>query len=99
MYGVGENLDFAESVRKRGVLEPLLITSDNRVIAGHRRLEAAHKAGLIEVPVVILHLTDELDILEALVESNRQRPKTNEQIGRQAKALLVIEAERAKQRQ
>jgi hypothetical protein len=43
--------------------------------------------------------TDELDILEALIESNRQRVKTNEQIGREAAALLRVEKERAKRRQ
>jgi len=43
--------------------------------------------------------TDELDILEALVETNHQRVKTNEQIGREAAVLLRVEKERAKRRQ
>jgi hypothetical protein len=42
---------------------------------------------------------DELDILEALIESNRQRIKDNEQVGKEADALMGIEKERAKRRQ
>jgi hypothetical protein len=40
-----------------------------------------------------------LDILEALIESNRQRVKDNEQIGRESEALRDIERARAKRRQ
>jgi len=42
---------------------------------------------------------DPLDIIEALIESNKQRAKTGEQIGREANALLDVEGERAKRRQ
>jgi len=44
-------------------------------------------------------LEDDPDILEARVESDRQRVKTNEQIGREAAVLLQVEKERAKRRQ
>jgi hypothetical protein len=37
--------------------------------------------------------------LEALIEANRQRVKTNEQIGSESAAILAIERERAKLRQ
>ncbi|MGE5287520.1 MAG: ParB/RepB/Spo0J family partition protein [Micromonosporaceae bacterium] len=55
---VREDLDltpeFCASVAENGVRVPLLITTDGdggfRVIEGHRRLAAAVKAGLAEVP-------------------------------------------------
>ena len=45
-------------------------------------------------------LSDQLpaNIVEALVEANRQRQETNEQLGREAQLLLDIEKERAKRR-
>lgn len=90
--------DLIESVRSKGVINPLLITFDNRIINGHRRWDAAQKCGLLAIPVVEFPSHDELDILEALIESNRQRVKTNEQIGREASAISEIEGERAKRR-
>lgn len=40
-----------QSVKKRGVLQPLLL-SGNRIVAGHRRFLAAKKAGLFQVDVL-----------------------------------------------
>ena len=65
----------------------------------HRRHAAAQEAGLIEVPVAVFGSDDPLDIETALIETNRQREKTNEQSGREATRLLEIERERAKRRQ
>ena len=98
IYGDGADADLARSVRDKGILVPLLITWDNRVIAGHRRLDAAGQAGLADVPVTVFPSQDELDITEALIHANRQRVKTNEQIGREAALLLTIEKERAARR-
>lgn len=90
IYGDGADSDLVESIRNKGILNPLLITHDNLIISGHRRWEAAITIGLDELPVVIFGSTDELDIEEALIESNRQREKTNEQIGREFKHLKRI---------
>lgn len=52
-----------ESVKRDGILTPILafLNEDNEpeVISGHRRLKAAQKAGLLEVPVLIKHITRE----------------------------------------
>ena len=47
----------ASDIRKNGFTNPILITQDNVVIAGHGRLEASKQAGLTEVPIIRLHLT------------------------------------------
>jgi protein gp37/ParB-like chromosome segregation protein Spo0J len=99
IYGDDADEDLVASVRARGVLVPLLVTYDGHIIAGHRRWTAARVAGLADVPVVEFGSRDELDILDALIESNRQRVKTNEQAAREYSVVLEVEEERARQRQ
>lgn len=94
VYGDRADADLIESVRTKGVLNPVLITADNLIISGHRRWGAAIAAGLTTIPVVITPIDDPLAIEEALIESNRQRQKTNEQIGREYKRLKHIYNER-----
>ncbi len=62
----------AASIRENGVLQPLLVQADGdgyRLIAGHRRLEAARLAGLDEVPIVVRPQQGENVLLLALVEN------------------------------
>jgi DNA modification methylase len=47
----------AGDIRKNGFTNPILITQDGLVIAGHGRLEASKQAGLTEIPVIRLDLT------------------------------------------
>lgn len=59
-----------ESIRRYGVLQPLLVQEQDeeyRVIAGHKRLAAAERAGLREVPCIIHAVADDkaLKIAEA----------------------------------
>jgi len=98
IYGDGADTELVESIRTKGVLQPLVITLDDRIVSGHRRWRAAQAAGLAEGPVIVFPSAADLDVLETLVESNRQRVKTNEQLGREGKALLEVERERARRR-
>lgn len=64
--------ELADSIRKNGVLQPLLARpSDNgyEIVAGERRWRAAQQAGLTEVPVHIRDLTDEQAVRAALLEN------------------------------
>ena len=67
-----------ESVREQGVLTPLLVrridgsSREYEVISGHRRLFAAGKAGLKEVPVIVTDM-DRASAAIALVDSNLHR--------------------------
>lgn len=67
-----------ESVRERGILQPLLVRKDPaslpghttyEIIAGERRWRAAQLAGLHEVPVLVRTLTDREALEIALVEN------------------------------
>ena len=47
------------SIKEFGFTNPILIDSDNMIIAGHCRFEAAKKLKLIEIPAIVLdHLSD-----------------------------------------
>jgi len=68
----------AQSVREKGVLEPILVRrlddQQNRyeIIAGERRWRAAQTAGLHDVPVIVKELDDQEALEIALIE-NLQR--------------------------
>src|SRR3954466_12579175 len=79
----GQDLDeaFVESIRRRGIEQPIIVAADGKtVVAGHRRRNAAKLVGLKKVPVVIRpDLKEDLEIRHAIIEANRQRVKTPEQ--------------------
>ncbi len=55
-----------------GILQPLLVTPDGTVVAGHRRLAAARRVGLADVPVVVRSLSP-IEQLEIQLTENLQR--------------------------
>src|SRR5215204_7434053 len=73
-----ENL--AASIREHGVIQPLIVSPGKdeiyTLIAGERRLQAARKAGLKTVPVVIRNATDQ-QLLELAIIENVQRADLN----------------------
>lgn len=64
--------DLAESFRKRGVLEPIIVREHGKsyqIIAGERRWRAAQIANLKEIPALIREVSEEEVIIESLVEN------------------------------
>lgn len=66
-----------ESIQTQGVLSPLIVrpienTEEYEVISGHRRLHAARKAGITEVPALIYALDRDAAAI-AVVDSNLHR--------------------------
>ena len=53
---LGDLTELAESMHQHGLLHPIVITSDNYLIAGQRRLEAAKLLGWERVPVNVVDL-------------------------------------------
>lgn len=69
----------ADSIRERGLLEPIVVTRDGYIVSGHRRHAACRLAGLSIVPcrVLPIHSVDDPDdFVRLLREYNRQREKT-----------------------
>lgn len=91
--------DLIESIGKVGMIDPLLITFDDRIISGHRRWLAAQQIALESVPVVVSSVREEHLIVELMIEANRQREKTNEMKMNEAAAIAEVEQEKGKQRQ
>ncbi|MGB3563974.1 MAG: ParB/RepB/Spo0J family partition protein [Thermoanaerobaculia bacterium] len=78
---MGDLEALTESIREKGVLEPILVrpqggpddeTRGYRIISGERRYHAAHEAGLLEVPVIEMDV-DEDEALEIALIENLQR--------------------------
>ena len=66
-----------ESIQTQGILSPLIVrpienTDEYEVISGHRRLYAAQKAGITEVPALIYALDRDAAAI-AVVDSNLHR--------------------------
>ncbi len=62
----------ADSIREVGVLQPILVRQADdgfELIAGERRLRAAKRAGLTEVPVIVRTADDVASLEQALVEN------------------------------
>ncbi|RWX51356.1 chromosome partitioning protein, ParB family [Candidatus Electrothrix marina] len=71
----------AESIRERGIIQPLLVSSNGgnryKLIAGERRLRAARLIGEEEVPVVIMETDSDNETLELALIENIQRQDLN----------------------
>tara|TARA_Y100001958_G_C21161051_1_gene494912 strand:- start:49 stop:903 length:855 start_codon:yes stop_codon:yes gene_type:complete len=74
--------ELANSIRKNGVIQPIAVrrskssTEKFEIVAGERRWLAAQRAGLHEIPVTILDLSD-VESLEVAIVENIQRDDLN----------------------
>lgn len=71
--------ELADSIRQHGILQPLLVRplgDGYQLIVGERRLIAAKKAGLEQVPCQVLQLTDQ-QVYEVSLEENLKRQDLN----------------------
>ena len=74
--------ELAQSIKKNGIIQPIAVRIDKNdfdkyeIIAGERRWLAAQKAGLHEVPIIILELDDN-EALEVAIVENIQRDDLN----------------------
>jgi ParB family chromosome partitioning protein len=72
--------ELAQSIKKNGLIQPIAVRKGKKneyeIVAGERRWLAAQKAGLHEVPVVVLELNDTQSLELAIIE-NIQREDLN----------------------
>ncbi len=61
----------AASIERFGFTNPILVTDDFEVVAGHGRLQAANSLGLQQVPVVALSSLSEADKKALIIADNR----------------------------
>ena len=80
-YKVRDDIEMdnlTQSIRESGILTPLIVrpienTDEYEVISGHRRLHAAVKAGITEVPALIYSLDRDAAAIAVVVDSNLHR--------------------------
>lgn len=72
-HNLGDVTALSESLRKHGLLNPIVVTQENELIAGHRRLEAAKKLGWSKIPARVISEEDEADLVEMEIDENTQR--------------------------
>ncbi|HEY2446375.1 MAG TPA: ParB/RepB/Spo0J family partition protein [Rhizomicrobium sp.] len=81
-FAAEELQDLANSIREKGVLQPILVRPTGRgpevyeIVAGERRWRAAQLAKLHDVPVVVRELSDAESLEFAIIE-NVQRADLN----------------------
>ena len=73
--------ELTESIKSRGIIQPIIVRNSNgdskyEIIAGERRWLAAQKAGLHEVPIVVIEADDKKALEFGIVE-NVQRHDLN----------------------
>jgi ParB family chromosome partitioning protein len=74
--------ELAASIRERGIIQPILVRTARgavdqyEIIAGERRWRAAQRAGLHDIPIVLLEVTDR-EALELAIIENVQRADLN----------------------
>jgi ParB family chromosome partitioning protein len=76
-FDEGKLQELADSIKEKGVVQPIIVTQNGeryRLIAGERRLLAASRAGLQEIPSIIKNVTDdglfELSLIENIQREN-----------------------------
>ena len=74
--------ELSNSIKKNGIIQPIAVREDKvdpgryEIVAGERRWIAAQRAGLHQVPIIILDLSDNESLEVAIVE-NIQRDDLN----------------------
>ena len=74
--------ELANSIKKNGIIQPIAVRPNKseagkyEIVAGERRWLAAQKAGLHDIPVTVLDLTD-VESLEVAIVENIQRDDLN----------------------
>ena len=98
---LGDVDGLARSIEHLGLLQPLVVFPDGRLIAGHRRLLAAKKLNWAEVPVRIVgDWTEALLALEAERDENTCRKDfTPSEAVAVSEDVKVVEDKAAKERQ
>jgi ParB family transcriptional regulator, chromosome partitioning protein len=80
LFADAELNELTDSIRERGIIQPIVVrmraADSYEIIAGERRWRAAQRAGLHEVPVVVLDASD-AEALELAIIENVQRTDLN----------------------
>jgi len=84
----GDLTPLKDSMRRLGLLHPILIDPSNHLVAGHRRLEAARQLGWESIEARLVDIKDKKDRLIIETEENTtRRDFTPEELSRVDKLM------------
>ena len=72
-HDMGDLTLLMASLRKHGQLNPIIVTEENELVAGHRRLQSAQELGWTTVEVVHLRNLDDIEKIQLELDENIQR--------------------------
>jgi len=90
--------DLLKSIKDWGLLNPIVIDQDKRIIDGVRRWNAVKALKLETVPCQIREFENEESAISAILNYNRYRQKTPRQIFNESREIKRIETEKAQRR-
>lgn len=70
---LGDLDTLVESIKEKGILQPITVDSNMKLLAGGRRLTASKKAGLTKIPALVRKSSDDIDALEVELFENIHR--------------------------
>lgn len=91
----GEDEELRKSIGEYGILEPLVVNSQNVIVSGARRWKAALDLGLKEVPY---RVEDPEDEELAIIHYNRYRQKTPMELYNEYRIIKQKEGPKAEER-
>lgn len=75
---MGDIAGLAQSIADYGLFYPIIVTSDLRLVCGHRRMEAAKRIGMVEIEATVWEDLDDETRREIEREENeRRKPLTD----------------------
>ena len=86
IYNLSDIDTLPQSIKRVGLLEPLVLNTNHQVISGNRRLKALLTLGIKDVPVVIRDIPD-TDVHLYIISHNSQRVKTSRELLNEIKYL------------
>jgi ParB family chromosome partitioning protein len=70
---LGDLASLMDSLKRHGLMNPIVINERSELIAGHRRMEAAKRLGWKTIDVHVVGGRDKADLVEMEIEENTQR--------------------------
>ncbi len=70
---LGDLTQLTESIRKHGLINPIVVNTKNELVAGERRLESVKRLGWQTVPAHVVNDINELEKIEIELDENIHR--------------------------
>ena len=96
---LGDITALAANIKEIGLLSPIIINEENKLLAGERRLEACKMLGWTEIPAIVKSTADaEHELLIEVSENEFRKSFTREELINAGLELERIEAAKAEMR-